>query len=85
MATKDIAADEEIYTYYGPDYFQDNEGGCPCRACQPEAHAQYEAEEQERKLNTERQEEIDKKIIEDKRKGQRERRKEKLKARLRNS
>lgn len=83
MAVKNIAVDEEIYTYYGPDYFQDVEGGCPCRSCQPDVHARYEAEEQECKLNILHQKEIDKKTIEDKRKGRRERRKEKQKARSR--
>ena len=76
MAVRNIAIDEEIYTYYGPDYFQDVEGGCPCRSCQPDVHACHEAEEEERKSNIQRQEENDKKTIEDKRKGRRERRRE---------
>ena len=63
---RNIAADEEIYTYYGPDYFQDIEGRCPCRSCQPDVHAHHEAEEEECKLNIQRQEEIDKKTIKDK-------------------
>ena len=80
MAVRNIAANEEIHAYYGPDYFQDIDSGCPCRSCQPDIHACYEAEEQERKLNLQRKEETDHKIIEDKRKGRKERRKEKRKA-----
>jgi hypothetical protein len=80
MAVRNIALDEEIHTYYGPDYFQDVDGGCPCRSCQPDVHVRYEAEEQERKLNLQRKEETDNKIIEDKRKGRKEKRKEKRKA-----
>jgi len=80
MAVKDIEAGEEIFTFYSLDYFQDVENGCPCLSCQPEMHIQHEVEEQERQINIRHQMEIDKVIIEDKRKEQKKRWREKQKA-----
>src|SRR6266700_1195890 len=83
MAVRDIEAGEEIFTFYSLDYFQDMEGGCPCRSCQPDIYAQQEAEEQGRRLNLQHQDVINETVIEAKQKEQRKKRREKQKAKSR--
>ena len=76
MAVKDILPGEEIFSFYGSDYFENMEDGCPCRSCQPEAHKIYEAEQQEYQLKKQCQVEIDKEMIDEKRKARKKRRRD---------
>ena len=80
MALKDIAHEEELFAFYGPDYFQDVEGGCPCQACKPEQYEIYEATKKERQIDLQCQEKSDNALIEQKRTNQKKRRWEKRKA-----
>ena len=83
MALRDIAPGEEIFAFYGTDYFQDMAGGCPCRSCKPEVHEQWEAEKEEHQNNQQCSADNDKAIIEKKRKEQKKRRRENQKGKAR--
>lgn len=80
MALKNIEPEEELFAFYSSDYFDDIEGGCPCRSCQPEAYVQHHAEKQEHQRNMQRQAQEDRTIIEEKQKEQKQRRRAKQKA-----
>ena len=67
---------EELFTFYGSDYFQDVEGGCPCKSCDPETHKLEVEARQNEQLKMRGQMEIDKSVIEDKRKAQKKRRRD---------
>ena len=79
-AVKDIQAREELYVYYGSDYFEDLADGCPCGDCKRDIYEALEAEEQQCQDQRRRKEEADRVIIADKNKERNKKRREKQKA-----
>jgi hypothetical protein len=79
MALKDIEFGEELYADYGSNYFDDIEGGCPCRSCNAQSFATFEMEKKQQQEQCREQEELDKIAIAGKRKEQNKRRREKQK------
>jgi len=76
---KNIEAGDELFADYGSDYFNDLEGGCPCRSCNTQLYEALEAEERERRTQRRQKDEDDKVAIAQKRKERSKKRKEKQK------
>ena len=79
VALKDIEAGDELYADYGLGYFDDLEGGCPCRSCNAQSYKALEEEEYEHQKERHRKEKVDRAVITDKRKERNKRRREKQK------
>ena len=79
VALKDIDAGDELYADYGSGYFDDLEGGCPCRSCNAQTYKAIEEEEYERQKQRHEKEEIDRAVIAEKKKERNKKRKEKQK------
>jgi hypothetical protein len=79
VALKDIKVGDELYANYGSGYFDDLEGGCPCRSCNAQSYEAIEEEEYERQKQQHRKEEDDRAAIADKRQERKKRRREKHK------
>jgi hypothetical protein len=77
---KDIEAGDELYADYGSDYFNDLEGGCPCRSCNARWYEASEKDAYERQEQRQKKEEVDKVVIMDKKKERNKRRREKQKS-----
>ena len=82
---EDIQPGEELYAYYGDDYFDDLEGGCPCRSCNRDAYEALEVEKEQRRVQQRQKEEDDKAIIADKKKERNKRRRDKQQGKSNNA
>ena len=76
---EDIQPGEELYVYYGEDYFEDLEGGCPCKSCNRDAYEALEVEKEQHRVQQCQKEEDDKAIIADKKKERKKKRRDKQK------
>jgi len=79
VALKDIEAGDELFADYGSDYFNDLEGGCPCRSCNTQLYEVLEAEERECRMQQCQKDEDDKVAIAQKKKERSKKRKQKQK------
>jgi len=79
VALKDIEAGDELYTDHGSGYFDDLEGGCPCRSCNARSYEAIKEEEYECQKQRRKNEEVDRVAIADKRMERNKKRKGKQK------
>ena len=82
---EDIQPSEELYMYYGEDYFEDLEGGCPCKSCNHDAYEALEVEKEQHGVQQHQKEEDNKVIIADKKKEQKKKRRDKQKGKSSNA
>jgi len=68
VALKNIGAGEELYADYGSGYFDDLEGGCPCRSCNLQSYEAIKEEEYEHQRQQNKTQEVDRAVIADKKK-----------------
>jgi len=82
---EDIQPGKELYVYYGEDYFEDLEGGCPCRSCNHDAYEALEVEMEQCRVQQHQKEEDNKAIIADKKKEWNKRRRDKQQGKSNNA
>ena len=82
---EDIRAGEKLYAYYGENYFEDLEDGCPCKSCNCDAYEALEVEKEQHQVQQHQKEEDNKAIIADKKKEWKQRRRVKQKGKSNNA